>query len=116
MSVSEGSDVRKVAEQLNGPPGGQPIANPILRPFLAQIARYWWVELPLGVFWVVIAVVVLKFDNASVVTVGVLTGTFRGWASTPPWDRRPTRARSEPPSRHTAAFLTSGCCGPSLGL
>lgn len=46
----------------------------MLRPFLAQVARYWWVELLLGVFWVVVAVVVLKFNHASVVTVGVLTG------------------------------------------
>jgi hypothetical protein len=32
------------------------------------------VELLLGVFWVVVALVVLKFNHASVVTVGVLTG------------------------------------------
>lgn len=68
------ADVRKVAEQLNGPPGSQSTTNPLLRPFLAQIARYWWVELLLGALWVVIAVVVLKFNQASVVTVGVLTG------------------------------------------
>jgi hypothetical protein len=41
---------------------------------LRQLARYWWVELAAGVLWVVIAAVVLKFDHASVVTVGVLTG------------------------------------------
>jgi uncharacterized membrane protein HdeD (DUF308 family) len=46
----------------------------LLRPFLAQVARYWWVELLVGVLWVVIALVVLKFNHASVVTVGVLTG------------------------------------------
>ncbi|MGA9856843.1 MAG: DUF308 domain-containing protein [Solirubrobacteraceae bacterium] len=40
----------------------------------AKIASYWWVELLLGVFWVVISVVVLKFDQASVATVGTLTG------------------------------------------
>ena len=38
------------------------------------MASYWWVELLLGVLWVVIAVVVLKFNHASVITVGVLTG------------------------------------------
>jgi uncharacterized membrane protein HdeD (DUF308 family) len=32
------------------------------------------VELLLGVFWVVVAIVVLRFNHASVVTVGVLTG------------------------------------------
>ena len=67
-------DMRKVVGQLNGPPGSKSITNALLRPVFAQIARYWWVELLLGVLWVVIAVVVLKFNHASVITVGVLTG------------------------------------------
>ncbi len=67
-------EIRKVAEQLNGPPGSGSAANRVLRPFLAQFARYWWVELLVGVLWVVIALVILKFNNASVVTVGILTG------------------------------------------
>ena len=50
-----------------------PLADPFQR-FAAELARYWWVEFALGVVWVVIAAVVLKFDHASVVTVGVLTG------------------------------------------
>ncbi len=41
---------------------------------LARIGKYWWVELVAGVAWLAISVVVLKFDHASVVTVGVLTG------------------------------------------
>ncbi|MBV9533837.1 MAG: DUF308 domain-containing protein [Solirubrobacterales bacterium] len=45
-----------------------------LHPLFSQVARYWWVELLVGVFWVVLALVVLKFNHASVVTVGVLTG------------------------------------------
>jgi uncharacterized membrane protein HdeD (DUF308 family) len=45
-----------------------------VRPFLHQLARYWWLELLGGVMWVVVAAVVLKFNHASVVTVGVLTG------------------------------------------
>ena len=67
-------EIRQLARQLNGPPGSQSVSKTVLRPFLAQVARYWWVELLLGVFWVVVAVVVLKFNHASVVTVGVLTG------------------------------------------
>jgi uncharacterized membrane protein HdeD (DUF308 family) len=67
-------DIRKVAEGLNGPPGSASVANALMRPFLKQVAQYWWVELLIGVLWVVIAVVVLKFNHASVVTVGVLTG------------------------------------------
>lgn len=69
-------EIRQAAQQLNGPPGSQSLANTLLRPFLSQISRYWWVELLVGVFWVVIAVVVLKFNHASVITVGVLTGVM----------------------------------------
>lgn len=50
-----------------------PVDDPF-RPLTARIAKYWWVELALGVAWVLISVVVLKFNHASVVTVGVLTG------------------------------------------
>ena len=68
------SEVREVARALNGAPGSGSVSNAVLRPFLQQIARYWWVELLLGALWVVIAIVVLKFNHASVITVGVLTG------------------------------------------
>jgi uncharacterized membrane protein HdeD (DUF308 family) len=58
---------------LDGPLGGPVPADPIAS-MLERVASYWWVELLLGLFWVVIAVVVLKFDQASVTTVGILTG------------------------------------------
>src|SRR5437016_127483 len=41
---------------------------------LAPLARFWWLELLLGAFWLIVAAVVLKFNHASVVTVVVLTG------------------------------------------
>jgi uncharacterized membrane protein HdeD (DUF308 family) len=41
---------------------------------MAPIARFWWIELIAGAFWLAAAYVVLKFNHASVVTVGVLTG------------------------------------------
>ena len=44
------------------------------RRLISQMAQYWWVELVVGVLWLVISAVVLKFNHASVVTVGVLTG------------------------------------------
>jgi len=72
--MSDVQEMRRAAEALNGPPGSQSPDDPRLRPLLQQLARYWWVELLLGVFWVVVALVVLKFNHASVVTVGVLTG------------------------------------------
>ena len=45
-----------------------------LGPVFVKAASYWWVELLAGVVWVVISAVVLKFDQASVTTVGILTG------------------------------------------
>jgi len=63
-------DLKSIAREPLAPPGGQSLGKAILAP----LARYWWVELLIGVVWLVIAVVVLKFNHASVVTVGVLTG------------------------------------------
>src|SRR6476469_3280324 len=59
-----------------GTPNGQTPVGPGLGlgPVFEKVASYWWVELLLGVFWVVISIVVLKFDQASVTTVGILTG------------------------------------------
>lgn len=66
--------IREAIEHRNGGARKQPRLDAPLRPFLSQIARYWWVELLAGVLWLVLSVVVLKFNHASVVTVGVLTG------------------------------------------
>ena len=63
-------DLENIVKQLNVPGGGWSLSRAVLAPF----ARYWWLELLLGVFWLVVALVVLKFNHASVVTVGVLTG------------------------------------------
>jgi uncharacterized membrane protein HdeD (DUF308 family) len=63
--------VPEVNERLSGLPAS-PFATPdVIGRFLS---RYWGAELAIGVFWVVVALVVLKFNHASVVTVGVLTG------------------------------------------
>ncbi|MBV9414126.1 MAG: DUF308 domain-containing protein [Solirubrobacterales bacterium] len=63
-------------EQQGEEPNGQIPLGPSLGPeaALEKVASYWWVELLLGVCWVVISLVVLKFDQASVTTVGILTG------------------------------------------
>ena len=58
------------------PPTGQVPVGPDLGlgSALKKAASYWWVELLAGIFWVLISVVVLKFNQASVTTVGILTG------------------------------------------
>jgi len=71
--VSENAQtLKEVANELNGPPGHRPVLSEILAP----IARYWWVELLVGALWLVVALLVLRFNHASVVTVGVLTGVM----------------------------------------
>jgi uncharacterized membrane protein HdeD (DUF308 family) len=40
------------------------------------VARYWWLWLATGIAWVIIALVVLQFDEASITTVGVLIGVM----------------------------------------
>jgi uncharacterized membrane protein HdeD (DUF308 family) len=40
----------------------------------AGIAKYWWLWLVAGIAWVIIALAILQFDQASITTVGVLIG------------------------------------------
>jgi uncharacterized membrane protein HdeD (DUF308 family) len=39
-----------------------------------ELARLWWVWLVTGVCWIVVALIVLQFDQASINTVGILIG------------------------------------------
>ena len=51
-----------------------PLADPALRDLVRAVAKFWWVELIIGALWIVIALVILKFNHASVTTVGILVG------------------------------------------
>jgi uncharacterized membrane protein HdeD (DUF308 family) len=46
---------------------------PVPDPF-RQMANLWWLWIISGVFWILVALVVLQFDQASITTVGVLIG------------------------------------------
>jgi uncharacterized membrane protein HdeD (DUF308 family) len=39
-----------------------------------QLSKLWWLWLFFGTFWILVALVILQFDQASVTTVGVLIG------------------------------------------
>jgi uncharacterized membrane protein HdeD (DUF308 family) len=39
-----------------------------------QMSNLWWLWIVTGVFWIVAALVILQFDQASITTVGVLIG------------------------------------------
>jgi hypothetical protein len=45
-----------------------------LREAGAGIGKLWWLWLVAGVAWIVIALIILQFDQASITTVGVLIG------------------------------------------
>ena len=70
----QADEVQHAIRSLNGRTDKDSAAGPVFGPILDRVASYWWVELLLGVFWLVISVVVLKFNHASVTTVGILTG------------------------------------------
>ncbi|KAA0275558.1 MAG: hypothetical protein EDQ89_00045 [Acidobacteria bacterium] len=53
---------------------GSPMSTPEGRAVLRGLSRFWWLWLVFGIGWVVIALVILQFDDASITTVGVLIG------------------------------------------
>lgn len=68
-------EVRQAFRSMHGPPSSQNgPSNVGFAPVLQRVASYWWIELLVGVLWVAISLVVLKFNDASVTTVGILTG------------------------------------------
>jgi uncharacterized membrane protein HdeD (DUF308 family) len=50
------------------------VPRPAVPDPLRQMAGLWWLWLVFGVFWIIVALVVLQFDQASITTVGVLIG------------------------------------------
>ena len=45
-----------------------------VRDAVRRATGYWWVGLTAGIAWVVVALVILQFDQASATTVGILVG------------------------------------------
>ena len=52
------------------------VAMPDVRDTVREISGYWWVGLVAGIAWLVISLVILQFDSASITTVGVLVGVM----------------------------------------
>jgi uncharacterized membrane protein HdeD (DUF308 family) len=67
--MSAGSDVTRIGPRL---PFQQGLT--LSDAVVDRLSGWWWVELLIGVFWLVAAIIVLKFTHASVATVGVVTG------------------------------------------
>ncbi len=56
------------------PSAGTPSKPTDLRETTSMITGYWWVGLAAGIAWLVISLVILQFDAASITTVGILVG------------------------------------------
>jgi len=50
------------------------MADPATRDPAADVSGFWWVLLVTGLFWLLVALVVLRFDERSITTVGILMG------------------------------------------
>lgn len=44
------------------------------REAITALSQFWWLWLAFGIAWIVVSVVILQFDQASINTVGVLIG------------------------------------------
>jgi uncharacterized membrane protein HdeD (DUF308 family) len=55
-------------------PPPQPLRSPPIDQAGKALTGLWWLWLLAGISWVVIALIILQFDQASVTTVGVLIG------------------------------------------
>jgi len=57
--------------------GSSPSLAGVPRPVadaMRSLSKYWWLWLGSGIFWIIAALVILQFDQASITTVGVLIG------------------------------------------
>jgi uncharacterized membrane protein HdeD (DUF308 family) len=63
-----------MSEHAARPSDGTSIKSTNLTETAREVTGYWWVGLVAGIAWLVISLVILQFDSASVTTVGVLVG------------------------------------------
>ena len=63
-----------MSEHAARPSAGTTIKSTNLRETVRDATGYWWVGLVAGIAWLVISLVILQFDSASVTTVGLLVG------------------------------------------
>jgi uncharacterized membrane protein len=70
-----------MSDHAAGPRFGTPGVTPALREATREATGYWWLWLVAGIAWIVISLVILQFDAASITTVGVLVGFMFSLAS-----------------------------------
>lgn len=45
-----------------------------VREVAGMMSNLWWVELALGIIWIIISLVILQFEESSLTTIGVIVG------------------------------------------
>jgi uncharacterized membrane protein HdeD (DUF308 family) len=60
--------------------GGSAMGVPQTREMARDIAGFWWMWLVVGAIWIVAALAILQFDQASITTVGVIVGCMFAFA------------------------------------
>jgi uncharacterized membrane protein HdeD (DUF308 family) len=63
-----------MSEHAAQPQFGTPPTAARVRDTAREMTGYWWLGLAAGIAWLVVSLVILQFDDASVTTVGVLVG------------------------------------------
>lgn len=46
------------------------------REAMGMMSRMWWIFVVTGIFWIVVSLVILQFETASITTVGVIIGVM----------------------------------------
>ena len=56
-------------------PGEEPsAARSAARNVAREVGKWWWVFLITGILWMVLSLIILRFNTASIVTIGILVG------------------------------------------
>ena len=63
-----------MSEHAARPSAGAPVTPTDLKETVTKVTGYWWIGLVAGIAWLVISLVILQFDSASITTVGILVG------------------------------------------
>lgn len=45
-----------------------------MREGAGMVSRLWWIELLLGIIWIIVSLVILQFEESSLTTIGVIVG------------------------------------------
>ena len=56
--------------------GGMEAMDADMAEATGMVAKWWWMWLVTGIIWVILSLVILQFDTASVTTFGVIMGIF----------------------------------------